>query len=416
MLGKPKILIILFSALIVAYGLLGGLLDRVSARDIYGQLSIFTDVLRKLKNDYVEEPDMQEALDGALQGMVEALDPYSSFVSAGTYEKLISKYDDPASPGLFLAKRYAYVVVVAVVPGSPAARAGLRTGDVLESIEDVVTSSMSLWEANARLRGEAGTSISLRVIRNRRGEPSEITLSREVTPTPKVRGHIADSGIGVLEIPSFEPGTAKEVSAQLKMLQAGATKGVILDLRDNAVGTVQEAIKAAELFLNPGKTILVRRDREGTSSETKAETPAVFDLPRMVLLVDAGTSGPAEIFSAALKDNELAELIGEKTNGWGAEHAQFRLADGSLLVLATELYYRPSGEPIQGETVRSSGLNPDRRSPSNTFVSNFYFDNVTDNMEDGPGEEFYIRLDQAIEEQQMQDAIAALQETLKKAA
>jgi carboxyl-terminal processing protease len=307
-------------------------------------------------------------------------------------------------------------MIVAVAPGSPAARAGVRTGDVLESIEGIGTAIMSVWEAEARLRGPQGSSVDLRLIRARRAEPAQLTLARETTPRPRVQGEVVESGVGVLEIPSFEAGTAEAIAAQLKMLEKGAAKGLVLDLRDNAEGVVEEAVRAADLFLPAGKTIVSRRDRDGKAADLTAQREPLTSVPAIMILVDAGTSGPAEIFAAALKDNGLAQILGEKTNGWGAEHKEFQLADGSLLVLATELYYRSSGEPIQGESARNSGISPDHRSPSNTFVSNFYFDNVTDNLDDGPGDDFYIRLESAIERQQMQDAIAAIRESLEKAA
>ena len=416
MLGKPKLLIVLLSALIVAYGLLGGLLDRVSARDIYGHLSIFTDVLRKLKNEYVEQPNMEQALSGALQGMVEALDPYSSFVAAKTFTELSEQASAPASPGIVVAKRFGYILVVSVVSESPAARAGLRTGDVLESIDGAGTSTMSLWEASARLRGEDGSSVLVRVIRARRPEPAEVTLGREIITQQRVKSRLEEAGIGVLEVPSFQKGTADAIAAQLKMLGTSAAKGLVLDLRDNAFGSIDEAVQAADFFLPTGKPIISRRDRQGDSADLTAKDEKVAPMPPLVILVDAGTSGAAEIFTAALRDNDEAQVLGEKTNGRGGEHQEFHLADGSLLVLATKLYYRSSGQPIQGESVRTSGIAPDRRSPNNTFVSNFYFDNVTDNVDDGPGDEFYIRLESAIERQQMQDAIAAIREALEKAA
>ncbi len=416
MLGNPKLLIVFLSALIVAYGLLGGLLDRVAARDIYGHLSIFTDVLRKLKNEYVEQPNMELALTGALQGMVEALDPYSSFVSATTFGELSQQASAPASPGLVVAKRFGYILVVAVVPNSQAARAGLRTGDVLESIDGLGTSTMSLWEATARLKGDEGSSVKVRLIRARRPEPAEITLERQIIVQQRVKSQVVEEGIGVLEIPSFESGAAEAIAAQLKMLGSSAAKGLVLDLRDNAFGGIDEAVRAADFFLPAGKPIISRRDRRGDSADLAAKDVNVASTPSVVILVDAGTSGAAEIFAAALRDNDVAQVLGEKTNGRGGEYQEFQLADGSLLVLATKLYYRFSGQPIQGESVRTSGIAPDRRSPNNTFVSNFYFDNVTDNVDDRRGDEFYIRLESAIEQQQMLDAIAAIREALEKAA
>ena len=185
MFSRLKLVMLVLSSLIVTYGLLGGLTDRVSAKnEAYQNLTIFTEVLNRIRTEYVERPDMERAMNGAIHGMMEALDPYSSYVNWTVYEKLRGSQDMAASTGLTVSKRYGYAYVVAVHPGSPGDREGLRTGDLIESIDGQLTSEMSLWEARQRMFGDAGTKIRMRVVRARRSDPTWIETSPAPRATP----------------------------------------------------------------------------------------------------------------------------------------------------------------------------------------------------------------------------------------
>ncbi|HLV01479.1 MAG TPA: PDZ domain-containing protein, partial [Acidobacteriota bacterium] len=232
MVSRIKLTILCLSSLIVVYGLVGGMLDKVSARDdAYRDLSVFSDVLSKIRDEYVEDPDMTQALEGALHGMMEALDPYSSFVDAGTYKELKGREEDGASPGLVISKRYGYVYIVSVDEGSSAQQQGLRTGDLIESIEGRQTTVMSLWEAQHRLMGPEGSTVDLRVIRSRRSEPYEVSLTRHPITPMEVTARIVDGNIGLLRIPGFLPGTAETVKSKLRLLESSGAKGLLVDVR-----------------------------------------------------------------------------------------------------------------------------------------------------------------------------------------
>jgi carboxyl-terminal processing protease len=195
--------VIFLSAAIVSYGLIGGILKKASAGDDnYGQLGIFNEVLHKIRNEYVESPNLERTFRGALHGMLEALDPYSSFVEASAYRNLGKQAEGGASVGLHLAKRLGrlgYAYVVAVTPGGPAAREGLRTGDLVESIGDIVTTQLSSWEANQSLLGSVGSEVTLRVVRARRSEPVEVKLIRVLVSRLMPSGEIVEPGIGLLK-------------------------------------------------------------------------------------------------------------------------------------------------------------------------------------------------------------------------
>ncbi|MFQ5740122.1 MAG: S41 family peptidase [Acidobacteriota bacterium] len=405
------------SAAVVTYGLVGGILKRVPARDDpYGQLSIFTDVLNKVETEYVEVPDIARAMDGALHGMMEALDPYSSFVGSATYQELAPAHSMAASPGLVLSKRYGYIQVVTTLPESPAEKAGLRKGDLIESINNLATTGMSLWEAQARLRGPAQSSVKLRVVRARRSQPTEVTLVRSEMTRPEVSAGLPEPTIGLLRIPAFEGGVADQVAAKLKLLKSSSIRGLLVDIRGNAQGSIDEAAKAADLFLAKGGRILSLKDRAGTSLELASlSEPLLVDVP-IVLLVDGGTSRAAEAFGSALRDNGVASVVGEKTNGCGSVQKRFTLTDGSVVFISTQLIFRPSGKPLQAASLRESGIDPDTRSPSREFVTSFYFANTPDHPSDDLGDDFYRKLDKAIDEEQLKSGLELIREKVSRKA
>jgi carboxyl-terminal processing protease len=418
MTSRVKLTIILFSALILGYGLVGGMMKGVAAKDdVYADLSLFTDVLNKIKQDYVEAPDLQKAMTGALHGMMEALDPYSSFVDRETYQRLSRNRDEAVgSPGLILSKRFGYAYVVSVVPRSPAEKEGLRSGDLLESIDGRVTTQMSLWEAEKLLQGPLGTSVPVRVVRARRTEPSEVRLVREELPALEVTARIVEEGIGLLQITHFEKGASESISSRLKMLESSGIQGLMIDLRGTALGDLQEMVKVADMFLPRGQKVVSAVDRRGKGKDHLAAVdPIISNIP-VVLLVDGSTSGVAEVFAAALQDNGVAEAVGEKTNGRGSVQEVFNLEDGAALLISTQMYLRSTGKPIQDQNIRNSGVTPDIRSPNEDFITNFLFENASDD----PGkleDEFYRRLNDAIQTEQFGTGLKQIRSmVLKKAA
>ncbi len=417
--GKPKLVVIFLSAAIVSYGLIGGILKKASAGDDnYGQLGIFNEVLHKIRNEYVESPNLERTFRGALHGMLEALDPYSSFVEASAYRNLRKQAEGGASVGLHLAKRLGrlgYAYVVAVTPGGPTAREGLRTGDLVESIGDTVTTQLSSWEANQSLLGAVGSEVTLRVVRARRSEPVEVKLIRVLVSRLMPSGEIVEPGIGLLKIPSFEKGTSQSLQTRLKILQASGIEGLIVDLRGNVEGDLEEAVASADLLIGRGQKIVSVRDRQGASTEMVSLKEALFDGPA-VLLVNGGTTGSAEVFAAALQDNKRALLIGERTNGRGSLQSPFSLSDGAVLFVSTRLLFRPNAQPLQAETLRDSGVRPEVRSPSQDFVRDYFFNNAPKNLDEDPADEFYLSLESAISEEQLRSGLFELRKQVQKSA
>lgn len=410
MIARIKLIVVLLSALIVAYSFLGGVVQTAAVgSDAYRELTIFVDILHKVRQEYVETPNMNAAMKGALQGMIESLDAYSSYVDGQTYRELGQPRGN-ASPGLVLSKRFGYVYVVSVLEDSPAAAQGLRSGDLIESIEGEATASMSLWEAQQRLQGEAGSSVEARIVRARRTEPTRVVLPRAEATLGEATSKMLEDGIGLLVIPHFEEGMARSIRTQLETLKSSGMQGLIVDLRGTAQGQLSEAVLAAGYFLPQGSLVMNVKDRAGGSEEFRTQqTPLVSSLP-LQLMVNKGTSGAAEAFAAALQDHNAAQTLGERTNGQGSVQESFRLQDGSVLILSTKLAFRPSGDPIQGERTRNSGVVPDLRWPSQDFETSFYYENIPEGSDQELSDDFYKRLADAIEVEQLRKAVEIIRQ------
>ena len=412
MFRKGRLVIIFFSGLVVAYGVIGGVIEPASAGDdAYKNLSVLTQIISKIEKDYVEEPDIEEAMKGAVLGMVEALDPYSSFVDRDTYGKILEVRERfGASPGLVLSKRYGYAHVVSVLVGSSAKRRGLRPGDLLESIDGKLTSEMSLLEAESLLLGPLGSSVRLNVIRSRR--PHEISLVREQRVLPEVTGKMVEDGLGVLRVFHLGEGASEAILSKLKILKSSGVRGLIVDIRDVSQGFLEEVVQVTDFFLPRDRTILTVADRKGKEIVfSSSADPVITGIP-VAVLVNRGTSGSAEVFAAALQDYDIAETVGEKTSGRGSEQEPFFMEDGSVLWISTQLYQRPDGKPIQSLSLRDSGVVPDVVSPDEDFVSNLAFESAPDEVEDHLEHEFYQKLQKAVEAEQFSTALKWLRSRL----
>lgn len=405
MFKKTKFVIVALSILFVSYGLAAGLLKMASANsDVYTGLSVFTSVLDRIQDDYVEVPDMDNVLKGAIQGMMEAVDPYSSFVDNRTYDEVMAANRD-VGIGVSLAKRYGYIYVISAEKGSLARESGLRSGDLIETIDGNPTAMMSLWEAEKRLYGAESSSLEIRVIRTRRQEPLVLTIQRERAVKNDIAVRVLDGDLGLVSVSDFRAGAAEELAAGLKKLVSSSVKGMIIDLRGAFAGNLDEAVEAADLFMKEGQGIVSIRvkDREVETIIATAGT-LVADIP-LVLLADAGTSGSAEVFVAALQDNDLADVVGVKTEGKGSVQKKLPLESSGFLYLSHELLVRPNGNPIQDRNFRKSGIEPDQLAPGRDFITEYYLGNTPDNDDVQLGVDFFKNLDNAISEEQMRIAL-----------
>ena len=414
MYSKGRLLILSVSALFVAYAVVGGMLGTVEDARVktLKELKLFSDVVSKIQSDYVDTPDLNKTLAGALQGLTDALDPYSSYVPASSVPSVKNRKERfKADIGAALSKRYGYGYVVAVLSGGPAEAAGLRSGDIIETIDGKHTTELSLAEMESLLVGPQDSQAQLMVIRTRNTEPTKISVNRKIQDIPAVQAKVLESDIGYLKIPAFTHGIANEASAKLRMLLSGKPSGLILDLRGSGFGDYDEAMKVADLFLPAGKTMATLKVRKEKVKDYISTGAAVDFSTPAVVLTSAGTSGPAELFAAALKENNRARVVGEKTSGTGSLQQALELEDGSLLILTTHLFYTPAGSSIESKNLRKAGVQPDEKVPDESFVTNFYYQNP--NL---TGDEQYNRLLAEVEKLQLQRAVELVRKSLKKAA
>jgi carboxyl-terminal processing protease len=350
---RIKFLVVLSSTVLVVLLLLGNLLGKGASSDgTYRHLAVYTEVLHRIKSEYVEEPDMKSVTLGALNGLLESIDPFASYLNADQYKEYVRNKDaHKAGAGLMLSKKFGYLGVVAAVPGSPAAKAGLTTGDMIESIKSIGTRDMPLAYAELLLRGEPGSSMELSVVRVRRStEPQTIKLTRAAAAYPPVAVKMlpdpSTPEIGYLRPETLVPGKAREVAAAIIDLQKQGAKRLILDLRNCALGTPEEGITLANLFLDKGSITYLQGQRFPRQDFNAEPSKMASRLP-LVVITNRGTADGAEIAAAALLDNKRAELVGEKTYGDASIRRPVTMDDGSAIILSVAKYYSPSGKAIQ---------------------------------------------------------------------
>lgn len=322
----------------------------------YKHLAVFTEVLSRIKSEYVEEPDMKSVTLGALNGLLEAVDPCASYLSADQYKAYLKDQQSAkADVGLVLARRYGYVGVVAAIAGSPAARAGLTTGDVLEAIQGVSTRDMPLAYAEQLLRGDPDSSVEISVLRVRKPEPQKITLVRTKLEYPAVTAKMLSGQIGYIAAGSLAGARQSEVAQAAKALEQQGAKKLILDLRYDATGTPDDGIAVANAFMDKGLITYLQGQKYPRKNFEADPAKTVSRLP-LAVLTNRGTAGGAEVAAAALLDSKRAQVIGERTYGYAAFRRAVTVEDGSAIILAVAKYYSPSGKAIQDTGVVPSVL------------------------------------------------------------
>src|SRR5580700_6445496 len=352
------------STCLVSLLLFSAVRGRSAATDSpYSHLGVYSEVLSRIKMEYVEEPDMKAVTAGAINGMLESLDPYASYLSAEQYKQYLkSKESVKADVGLGLSRRFGYLTVVDALPGSPAAKAGLGTGDVIESINNISSRDMPLAFSEMLLQGDAGSTIEISVLRTRRSEPQSVTLTRAMLVYPPITSRlVTDQGsdaIGVISTESLGRGRAKEIAAKVADLQRQGAKRFILDLRHCSTGDLAEGVALANVFIDKGLITyslgqkIARQDFQADASKAVTKAP-------LVLIVHRGTAGPAEVAAAALLDSKRADVVGERSFGDAAVRKAINMDDGAAVILSVAKYYSPSGKAIQDTGVTPNILQGD---------------------------------------------------------
>jgi len=315
--------------------------------DPYKHFSVFSEVITRIKSDYVEEPDMKNVTLGALNGLLESIDPFASYLNADQYKQYqATKGASKANVGLVLSRRFGYVSVVDSVPGSQAAKAGLHTGDMLETIKGISTRDMPLAFAEMLLMGDENSTVDVQVLRARKPEPEKLALTRVKSAYPQPVLTLGADGVGTFVVNALEGNLKEAVKKGLESANSKGLKKLILDLRHCSTGTPADGVEMANWFLDKGAIGSVKGQRMDEQKFVADAAKQVWK-NQMVVIVNRGTAGAAEVLAAALLDSKRADVVGERSYGDASIRKALSLDDGSAVILSVAKYYAPNGKAIQ---------------------------------------------------------------------
>ena len=330
--------------------------EDLQKREIYKNLEAFSNVLALMEEYYVEEIDTKEVINGAINGMLTALDPHSSYMQPDDYKELQNETKGAFTGiGIEIAVRNDILTVVAPIEGTPAHAAGILAEDQIIRIEGKLTKNMTLVEAVKKIRGRKGSSINISIHRPGVQELKDVTLERDIIPLHSVRSYELEPGIFALRITNFQANTAKDLLHTLQETEKKQKiEGLVLDLRDNPGGLLDQAIKVSDIFLNEGVIVSTRgRDTEQDVIYSAHNGNDKYNFP-IIVLVNGGSASASEIVAGAFQDHQRAIILGTITFGKGSVQTIIPMPDGAGLRLTTARYYTPSGDSIQ-----ATGIKPD---------------------------------------------------------
>jgi carboxyl-terminal processing protease len=352
---STKLIVLSLSFLIASFVVTGGLGVKVRAKTnddgSYRQLGVYSEVLSRIRTEYVEEPNIPSVTNGALHGLLESLDANSSYLDPAEYKDYKQRKEGKAGIGAAVSKRYGYAAVISVIPGGPADKADIASGDIIEAIEGKSTREMSLAEIDGRLSGPPGSVVNVSVVRPRRVQPLKAALTRAMVSDPPISDKMMEDGIGYIKVDDFPKGRSQEIANKLKALQKDGAKKIILDLRNSGNGLEDEGVATANLFLNHGTITYLQGQKYPKQTYNADPQKAIVTSLPLVVLVNRGTAGPAEVVAAAIMENARGDVLGDKTFGSGSIQKIIDMPDGAALVLSVAKYYSPSGKAIQDTAI-----------------------------------------------------------------
>jgi carboxyl-terminal processing protease len=342
-----RIGILSVSVAIFCYAGIGHVLGRTPDDRAYKSLTVYGEVLQKIQGDYVDEPNMHLVTAGSLHGLLESLDSQSSYLTPREYTEFKQKMQNASTgeTGLTLSKRFGYIIVISVLPDSSAEKAGVRSGDIFESVAGFTTRDMSVGQALNLLNGPVGSGVKVGVVRRGKAEPENVDLVREKLALSKIVIQKNDPDILTLRLPSLDTGRADEVRNKLIDAEKQGIHKVVLDLRECGRGPVTEAVAVARLLVPSGNLATLRGQTISTQTFTAEPAKVVWKGPVSVL-IDGTTSGAAEVLASAIVANHRGDVVGERSFGLASEQKLITLDDGSALFLTVANYYNAAGKPI----------------------------------------------------------------------
>jgi carboxyl-terminal processing protease len=362
MTNRIRTTLISISLVLMSYVVVGGLLGKSdtssSSEKTYRDLGVYSEVLNRIKQEYVTDPDLKKVTDGAIRGLLESLDPYSTYLTPEQYQEYLQHPEPgPAQLGVFVSKRMGYATVVAILPGSPADKAGVKPGDLIDEIDGAPTRQSSVVQLERAMAGQPNTTVKLTLVREERVEPQTLTITRAVLSYPPVVSKMLEDGTGYMRVATFNKGMAHEIAGKIQELEAQGAHKMVLDLRNCAGGDVQEAVDTASLFLSKGLVTYLAGQRFPRKDLDVHPTGSVCTLP-LAVLINQSTAGPAELVASAILGNKRGEVVGERSFGVGVYQEPIPIGDGSALLLSVAKYYGSDGKPIADNGVTPSVVQP----------------------------------------------------------
>ncbi|HKD81296.1 MAG TPA: S41 family peptidase [Candidatus Angelobacter sp.] len=403
---KIQVLLLTSSMLVIAFVMIGSLGVHASGPNsgdvTLKHIGVYSEVLYRVRAEYVEEPNMSVVTNGALHGLLESLDADSSYLSPSEYKVFKQKKTEgKAGLGATVSKRFGYAAIVSVIPGGPADKAGLNAGDIIETVEGQSTHDLSLAAIKNHLTGDPGSRLDMTIIRTRKIEPQKITVVRDVVALPAVQ-ESTQGEVGIIKAQVLTKGKAQEIADRIKSLQKKGVKKLVLDLRYNSEGEQEEGVAAANLFLGKGTIASLSGQKYDKVTYTADPQKKITDLP-VVVLVNRGTAGPAELVASAIQDNQRGEVLGDKTFGEGSIQKLIEVPDGSALILSVAKYYTPNGKVIQ-----DTGITPNVLVASTDDIITVTDDDDNTTTEEAP------KATQPKDDEQMRRAIELLKNKQQK--
>ena len=352
-------------------------INKVSAESntsIYEKIDLFSEVLNKINNEYVEEVNQSDTMDAAINGVLQSLDPYSTYMSPEMFRDMQTETSGKfGGLGIEVGMEYGVVKVISPIDNSPASRVGVKAGDYIVKINDNQVQGKSLTEAVELMRGPVGSDIEITVRRKGVKKSIIFTITREIIKIESVKSKYIDEGIGYLRLTSFNENSGNQIKKKIKEFNNKKDlKGYILDLRNNPGGLLSQAIKIADFFLEDGEIVSTKGRKKSENRKFFAKKGDLTNGMTLIVLINYGSASASEIVAGALKDHKRAILVGENSYGKGSVQSVIPLKNKGAIRLTISKYYLPSGKSIS-----EVGVTPDIEieESSNTFVINTETDN-----------------------------------------
>ena len=355
--GKLKIASVIFTVFLIGVLIGSGQSQKVSALsdNMYEDLKVFTDVIGLIQKDYVEETKSKDLVYGAIKGMLETLDPHSSFMPPNVYKEMQEETRGRFEGlGIEITLKDGILIVVSPIEGTPAYRAGIMARDQIVNIDGESTKNFTLVDSVKRLRGPRGTKVTITIMREGFTKPKDFTLVRDVIPVRSVRYELLEKNYGYIRISQFQEKTDGEFEKAMKALEEenkGPLKGLVLDLRNNPGGLLDQAVKISDRFIDSGLIVSVEGRKEDQKTKFFAHPDGSSVRYPVVVLVNGGSASGAEIVAGAIQDQGRGVIVGTQTFGKGSVQTIIPLKDGSGLRLTTARYYTPNGRSIQAKGI-----------------------------------------------------------------